>query len=74
MRYPTIALLGLTASLVACGGGGSGSGKNSTPAPASQGFVDFTRALAATAPEDTEPVDVDQLALPTPEDTEPEAS
>lgn len=73
MRYPTIALIGLTASLVACGGDG-GSGKNKTPAPAPQGFVDFTRALAATAPEDAEPVDVDQLAQPTPEDTEPEAS
>lgn len=73
MRYLSIALLGFTVSLAACSGGG-GSGRNNAPAPASQGFVDFTRSTAATAPEDAEPIDVDQLALPTPEDAEPEAS
>lgn len=71
MRYPTLALIGVAVSLMACSGDG-GSGRENTPAP--QGFVNFTRALAATVPEDTEPVDVDRLALPTPEDTEPEAS
>lgn len=55
--------------LSACANDGGG---DSAAAPGNQEFVAFTRALAATAPEDAEPVVVEAIAVDAPEDQEPE--
>lgn len=57
--------------LAACGGGGGG-GRDNPPTP-NQGFVDFTRSLAAAVTETGEPVDIDTIAVNAPDDTEPES-
>lgn len=57
--------------LVLAGCGSNGGGDDTPPIP-DQGFVEFTRSLAATSPETSEPVDVDAIATVTPDDTEPE--
>lgn len=57
------------ALLTACGGGGGGGNDPSSP---SQGFVEFTRTLAATMPDDSEPAEVDSVTVTTADDAEPE--
>lgn len=57
------------ALLTACGGGGGGGNDPSAP---SQSFVEFTRALAATILDNSEPADVDNVSVTTADDAEPE--
>lgn len=69
MRHLKIsALLTCWFVLGGCSGGGGGDG---AAVPAVDGFVSFTRNLAATAPEDSEPADVDNVTLTSPETDEP---
>lgn len=64
--------------LAACGGGGGDplpSVTDSVPADASAsaaGMANWLAQLAATAPDDREPLDVASFAPPQPDDTEPE--
>lgn len=58
------------ALLAGCGGGGGGGGND--PSAPSQGFVEFTRTLAATMPDASEPAEVDSVTVTTADDAEPE--
>jgi len=65
--------------LAACGGGGGDplpSVTDSVPADANAsaaGMANWLALVAATAPDDREPLDVAAFAPPQPDDTEPEA-
>ncbi len=68
----TYAIAGL--ALSACGGGSSGSSGLTTPSGTSaDSFVASVQSFIRTAPNDSEPLNVDKFALTTPENTEPTA-
>lgn len=61
------------ATMAGCGSNGSENGTETPPPSGSaQSFTDFARSLVATAPDDSEPVEIDQTALQQLEDVEPE--
>ncbi len=72
MRHlKTIAILVFLLAISGCGrsgGGGGGAAGSGMPA---DGFVGYTQSLAATAPEDSETTDVDNVTPTMPEDAEP---
>jgi len=79
MKNQTLVSIGAAVVLLAaCGGGGGDSlpaATDSVPADASAsaaGMANWLTQVAATAPEEREPLDVASFAPPHPEDTEPE--
>lgn len=79
MKTKALVSIGVAVALLsACGGGGGDSlpaVTDSVPADASAsaaGMANWLAQVAATAPEDREPLDVASFAPPQPEDTEPE--
>lgn len=77
MKTQTLVSIGAAVVLLAaCGGGDSlPAATDSVPADASAsaaGMANWLTQVAATAPEDREPLEVASFAPPQPEDTEPE--
>lgn len=80
MKTQTLVSIGVAAVLLAACGGGGGDQlpavTDSVPADASAsaaGMANWLAQVAATAPDDREPLDVAAFAPPQPDDTEPEA-
>lgn len=69
MNRSLVITLLMAMAVAACGSNGGG---DNTPPTQSQGFVEYTTSLAATASDTTESVDVDAVATMTTDDTEPE--
>ncbi len=79
MKTQTLVSIGAAVVLLAACGGGGGDPlpavTDSVPADASAsaaGMVDWLGQVAATAPDDREPLDVAAFTPPQPDDTEPE--
>lgn len=63
MKRITLALAGVCLVLSACGGGDNGASSDT--------FIGFVQQQVATAPDNTEPQDVEQLMPTSPEDSQP---
>jgi hypothetical protein len=79
MKTQTLVSIGVAAVLLAACGGGGGDPlppvTDAVPADASAsaaGMANWLGQLAATAPDDREPLEVAAFTPPQPEDTEPE--
>ncbi len=80
MKTQTLVSIGMAAVLLAACGGGGGDTlpavTDSVPADASAspaGMANWLAQVAATAPEDREPLDVAAFTPPQPDDTEPDS-
>ena len=70
--YLSLVVLACALALSACGNNGASGGSPApTPAPQANAIVGYAQHLAATAPDDTEPNEVDTTEVDLAEDSEP---
>jgi hypothetical protein len=74
MKTTNILISGVTVLVLLSGCSSGGDNGGGTPSSISQtdSFVSTVRGIAANAPEDTDPVDIDSIQVTAPEESDPE--